>query len=722
MRKKKSTEINKEKDNSLILQKEYHEEIEEDILNYSLSAIVRAIPDARDGMKPVGRRLLFQMKQDHNTSSNPYKKSVRSVGNTLSKYHPHGDTSVYEALVRMAQSFKLNLPLIDGHGNFGSLNDGPAAMRYTEARLSKFAETMLDDLEKDVVLMQSNFDNSENEPLVLPCRVPNALINGGSGIATGISTSLPLFNAQQAIDSAILYLTKKNVSIDDLLKVMPGPDFPSGGIIVNKSNTRELYTTGQTKFIIRSKIILEKHKTGKDSLIITEIPYGLSIDRIVDAIIDLIVNRKLPEITEVRDESSKEGIRINLILKKEMTAKEIENLKNKLFKLTPLEISEAYNLMMTYNLRPHLFTMPEYFKVFLDFQREITTKKYQYLLNKYNTRKEILDGLIMAADIVDVIIETIRGSVNSKIAKNVLMTGDISKVNFKTKSFASKARKFKFSEIQASSILSLRLEQLSGLEILAFQKELTDLNKKIDNANKILSSEKALNNEIKRYMTEIRDQFATPRKTELIDAKAAEYKEQKIVEDVMVTIDKFGYLKLLSETNYNKLSSDELNNLTFDKKTNTEDKLFFFTKDGNAYSFKMEEIIKTKSASPRGILVDSLIESKNAKDAKPIFTCLESELKTMECLFVSSDGFIKRVKMDEFIVSKSILKATVLNDGAYIQGIFNTKGKKELILKPSSGKDVVREISSISTYRKVSRGIIGIRLKDGQTIEEIILK
>lgn len=721
MRKKKSAEINKE--NSLIVQKEYHEEIEEDILNYSLSAIVRAIPDARDGLKPVHRRILYAMKTAHNTYDKPYRKSIKGVSETMGRFHPHGDASVYDAMVRLGQDFKMGMTLMDIHGNGGSIDGDPAAAsRYTEMRLAKFAETLLEDIEKGVVPMADNFDGSEKEPLVLPSRIPNALINGNQGIATGIATNVPSHSLSESIDAFLYFIDHKKVTLDKILEIMPGPDFPTGGIIINKDELRNLYLTGQSRVITRAKIQIERNKKGKDSLIVTEIPYSMSGQKtkIIESINDLIINRKLPEVIEVRDESSKEGIRINIILKKEMTVKELNNLENKLFKLTPLESSETFSLMMTYNLRPKLFTLLEYFKVFHEFQKDITKKKYEYLLNKYSDRKEVLEGLIKAIDIIDLIVEVSRYSKNSKCIKACLTTGDTSGITFKTKSFESKAKKLRFTEKQALAIMAIRLEQLSGLEVLAFKKELTELDKKIETANKIISSETALNTEIKKYMTEIKKEFGRPRRTVITNQKQADFKEEKIIEDVVITIDKFGYLRLLSENNYSKLSGDELSNLTFDKKTNTEDKLFFFIKDGNAYSFKIEEIAKTKSASPRGILIDSLVESKNAKDTKPIFTCLESELKTMECLFVSSDGFIKRVKMDEFIVSKSILKATVLNDGAYVQLIENIKNKKQVVFTTSLDREVARPLSEINIYKKVSKGILALpHAKKNETMNTV---
>lgn len=591
-------------------------------------------------------------------------------------------------------------------------------------RLTEFAECLLEDIEKGVVPMVDNFDGTEKEPLILPARFPNALVNGNQGIAVGIATNIPPHNLGEVIDAFIYYMSHKRATVTDLLKIMPGPDYPTSGIIINKDDLINLYRTGAGRVITRAKINIERNKTGKDSLIITEIPYALSGSKtkIIDSINDLIIAKKLPEVIEVRDESSKEGIRINLILRKEMSVKELNKLENKLFKLTPLETGESYNFMMTVDLRPKQLGLLEYFRIYHDFQRDITKKKYMFLISKYQDRKEVLDGLIEAIDLIDVIVEIARYSKTNKAIKDCLMKGDISGISFKTKSFEKKASKLHFSEKQALAIMAIRLEQLSGLEIMAFKKELDDINNKIASAEKIISSDKELDSEIKRYMLDIKKKFATPRKTAITNQKQAEYKEEKISEDINITIDKFGYIKFLNDNALTKLSSDELASLVFNKKTNTEDKLAFFTKDGNMYTFKIEDLVKMKTPSARGILLDTLLESKKAPDTKPIFQCLESELKTMMTLFVSSDGFIKRVKMDEFIVSKTVLKATVLNDNAYIQGIYDIKDKNELTIELSTGKEITRKIDSISIYKKTSRGIIGAKMKPEETIEKIHIK
>lgn len=708
-----------------LIQKDYSQEIEEDILNYSLSAIVRAIPDARDGLKPVHRRILYAMKTDHNTFDKPYRKSVKGVGATMSRFHPHGDSSVYDAMIRMAQDFKMRHTLIDAQGNVGSIDgDSWAASRYVETRLTELSETLLEDIEKGVVPMVDNFDATEKEPLVLPARFPHVLVNGTQGIAVGIATNIPTHNLGEVIDAFIYFMEHKKVSLQDILKIMPGPDFPTGGIIINKDSLIDMYRTGVGKVITRAKMRLEQNKNGKDSLIITEIPYSLSgsKNKIIDVVNELIIDHRLPEISEIRDESSKEGIRINLVLKKDLTEKELKNLENKLYKLTPLESSETYNFMMTVDLRPKQLSLLEYFKVYHQFQREITKNKYNYLISKYKERKEILDGLIEAINIIDVIVEIARYSKNNKAIKECLTKGDVSGISFKTKSFETKAKKLCFSERQALAIMAIRLEQLSGLEILTFKKELDDLNKKISQAEKIISSDIEIDHEIKKYMLDIKKRFATKRLTIITNSKQAEYKEERIVEKINIVIDKYGYIKLLNSANLSKLSSDEMTSIVFNKETNTEDKIALFSADGFMYTFKIEELLKTKTSSPRGILMDSLVNTKTNSSSKIIFYCLESDMPKLETLFVSSDGFIKRVLMNEFIISKTIAKTTNLNKNAQILNIFDISDKKELILTSSSQKTINRPINTISRYKKTSRGIIGIRLKENEKIEKVVVK
>ena len=712
MRKKK---IESQDEEQLITQKEYHEEIEEDILNYSLSAIVRAIPDARDGLKPVHRRILYAMKTDHNTYDKPYRKSIKGVGSTMSRFHPHGDSSVYDAMIRLGQNFKMGECLVDGHGNLGSIDGDPcAASRYTETRLTEFAECLLQDVEKSVVPMVDNFDGTEKEPLILPAQIPHALVNGNQGIAVGITTNTPPHNLGEVVDAFIYYLDHKRVSLKALLEIMPGPDFPTGGIIINQNDLENLYRFGQGRVITRAKMELERHTKDKDSLIVTEIPYASSgaKTKIVDTINDLIISKRLPELIEVRDESNKEGIRINIVLKKNMTQKEINKLQNKLFKLTPLEASESYIFMFTVDLRPRQLGLLDYFKIYHEFQREVVKKKYEFLLKKYLARKEVLDGLTKAIDMIDVVVEVARYSKNSKAIKKCLMEGDITGINFKTKSFATKAKKFNFTEIQANAIMAIRLEQLSGLEIKSIQDEAVKLDKDIAQAEAIIKSDKLIDSEIKKTMLAIKKKFAKPRKTKITNAKQADFKEEKVVTDLFVTVDKFGYIKTVDTI------KDITDDFIFAKETKSDDKVLFFAEDGNVYRVKIEDLLKQK-AGARGTLISTLFDGA---EVKILHTMFESELSKAKLLFISSDILIKVVPGSEFIANKRILKATNLSEDAYVTHVVDIENKKEIDFVTTKDRTVVKPIKEVQEYKKNSRGVQGLRFRKDEEVDNIIIK
>jgi DNA gyrase subunit A len=623
-------------------------------------------------------------------------------------------------MVRMAQDFKMRVPLIDGQGNFGSIDgDASAASRYTEARLSKEAEYLLEDLDKNIIPMVDNFDGLEQEPLVLPARIPNLYINGSQGIAIGIATNIPTHNPKEIIDAIIYYIDHKKVKLEKLLEIMPGPDFSTGGIIINKNELLNLYKTGLGRVVTRAKLEYKHNKVGKDSIIVTEIPYSYSGNKtkIIEIINDCIINKTLPELSEVRDESDKTGIYINLVLKKELTKEEFKKLESKLYKFTPLQTSETYNFMVTDNLRPKQIGLLEYIECFYNFQKELTKNKYIYLIDKYQARLEILDGLKKALDLIDVIIEIARYSKNNQAIKDCLMKGDISNVKFKTKSYETKAKKLCFSERQALAIMAIKLQDLSNFEVLELEKEYLDIQKKISDAQKIISDSKTLDSEIKKYLNQYKKELDVPRKTIITNDKIDTYKEEKVIEDVYFCIDKFNYIKVINE---NELDSNpECQYLN----SNNDDKIIIFCDDGNAYTFKTEDILKTKNMSARGILLDTLLKTKNSEDLEILFVTTESNLNNLKLLFVSTDAFIKTCMADEFIASKTILKATVLNSGARVAKIYDVSdnlGNLELI----SDKDrkLIRPIKDIQTYKKTSRGVIGLKLKDSESIKEINIK
>lgn len=443
-----------------IVKTEYSEEMQKSYMNYSMSVITaRAIPDARDGLKPVQRRVLYDMSELRLNHDKPHRKSARIVGDTMGKYHPHGDSSIYETLVVMSQVFKKGMPLVNGHGNFGSIEgDGAAAMRYTEARLEKFAEEVyLKDLDKTVEFIP-NYDETEKEPEVLPVRVPNLLINGAEGIAVGMSTSIPPHNLGEVIDAVMAYIDNPDISTRELMEYMPGPDFPTGGIIANKSGLAEIYETGSGKIKLRGKIDIElgKRKADKDKMVITEIPYtmiGAGINKFLVDVAELVESKKLTDVVDISNQSNKDGIRIVLELKKDA---DVEKIRNILYKKTKLEDTYGVNMLAIAGGRPETLNLKGILKNYLDFQYHNATRKYQALLEKELEKKEIREGLIKACDIIDLIIAVLRGSKNLKDAKACLMTGDTSNIKFRVSGFAEDAKNLHFTEKQASAILEMR--------------------------------------------------------------------------------------------------------------------------------------------------------------------------------------------------------------------------------------------------------------------------
>ena len=459
---------------SQIIRTEYSDVMRKSYIDYAMSVIIsRALPDVRDGLKPVQRRTLYDMYELGIRYDKPYRKCARIVGDTMGKYHPHGDSSIYESLVVMAQEFKKGMVLVDGHGNFGSIEgDGAAAMRYTEARLTKFTqEAYLADLDKDIIDFGPNFDETEKEPLVLPVRVPNLLVNGAEGIAVGMATSIPTHNLGEVIDAVKAYMKNDAVTTKQLMKYIKGPDFPTGGIVVNKDDLPEIYETGQGKIKIRGKVEVEELKGGKKQLVITEIPYtmiGAGIGKFLNDVCNLVETKKTTDIVDISNQSSKEGIRIVLELKK---GADVENLKNMLYKKTRLEDTFGVNMLAVANGRPETLGLKAIIEHHVDFQFELTTRKYKTLLAKELDKKEVQEGLIKACDVIDLIIEILRGSKSVKDAKACLTQGITENIKFKSQISKKMAAMLRFTERQASAILEMRLYKLIGLEIEALQKE-----------------------------------------------------------------------------------------------------------------------------------------------------------------------------------------------------------------------------------------------------------
>ena len=528
-----------------IVKTEYSEVMQKSYIDYAMSVIcARALPDARDGLKPVQRRVLYAMEQLGLNYDKPHRKSARIVGEAMGKYHPHGDSSIYETLVVMSQDFKKGMALVDGHGNFGSIEgDGAAAMRYTEAKLKKFTQDVyLADLDKDVVDFMPNFDEMEKEPVVLPVKVPNILVNGAEGIAVGMATNIPTHNLGEVIDAVIAYMENNDISTEELLEIMPGPDFPTGGIVANKSELADIYKTGNGKLKLRGKLEFEKGKgKEKDKLVITEIPYtmiGANISKFISDVISLVENKKTNDIVDISNASDKNGIRIVLELKK---GADVEKLTNMLYKKTRLEDTFGVNMLAIADGRPEVMGLKSIIKYNVDFQYEITTRKYTTMLNKALEQKEIKEGLIRATNIIDLIIEIIRGSQQLKQAKECLVNGNTEGIKFKNPESELLAANLNFTEKQAQAILDLRLAKLIGLEVLALQKEYEDLVNKIAKYEDILHSRRSMTKVIKKDLLAIKKEYGQPRRTVIEDGKEAVFDDNKIIEqEVVFVMDKFG--------------------------------------------------------------------------------------------------------------------------------------------------------------------------------------
>lgn len=707
-----------------IITTEYSEEMQRSYMNYSMSVITaRAIPDARDGLKPVQRRVLYDMSELRLGSDKPHRKSARIVGDTMGKYHPHGDSSIYETLVVMSQVFKKGMPLVNGHGNFGSIEgDGAAAMRYTEARLEKFAEEVyLKDLDKTVPFVP-NYDETEKEPEVLPVRVPNLLINGAEGIAVGMSTSIPPHNLGEVVDTVMAYIDNPECTTKELLDILHGPDFPTGGIIANKSELLNIYETGSGRIKLRAKLEVElgKRRVDKDKLIISEIPYtmiGAGINKCLVDIADLVESKKLTDVVDISNQSNKEGIRIVLELKKDA---DIEKIKNILYKKTKLEDTFGVNMLAIAGGRPETLTLKGILKNYLDFQYENNTRKYNVLLEKELEKKEIREGLIKACDVIDLIIAILRGSKNLKDAKACLMEGDISNIHFKTPGFDEDARKLRFTEKQASAILEMRLYKLIGLEILALEKEYKETLRKIKEYEKILSSKLTMDDVIKKDLEEIKTEFATPRRTLIEDGKEAVYDETAVeIREVVFVMDKFGYGKLVDRATYDRNQETiEGENPHVIPCLNT-DKICLFTDTGLLHQVKASDIPFGKMRD-KGTPVDNLCKFDGTEE-RPIFIINASALVGRRLLFATKGAMVKLVPGEEFETNNRMVAATKLQDGDMVVSIQLTDGRTEAVLQTTNGVFLRFDLEEISTLKKNSKGVRGIKLGRGEELEQVYL-
>ncbi len=703
-----------------ILRTEYSEEMQKSYLDYSMSVITaRAIPDARDGLKPVQRRVLYDMSELHLDHDKPHRKSARIVGDTMGKYHPHGDSSIYETLVVMSQDFKKGMALVDGHGNFGSIEgDGAAAMRYTEARLKKFAEEVyLKDLDKTVEFV-SNYDETEKEPEVLPVRVPNLLINGAEGIAVGMSTSIPPHNLGEVIDATKAYMLDETISNRELMRYISGPDFPTGGIVTNKDDLLSIYETGTGKIRIRGKVETQKAKGGKTNVVITKIPYtmiGANIGKFLSDVAALGETKKTNDIVDISNQSSKEGIRIVIELRKDA---DVENFKNMLYKKTRLEDTFGVNMLAISNGRPETLGLKRIIKECVDFQFEVATRKYTTLLEKEQAKKEVQEGLIKACNVIDLIIEILRGSKDRAMAKACLVEGKIDGIKFKSKESKIMAAQLQFSEVQANAILDMRLYKLIGLEIEALIKEHEDTMANIYRYEDILERRGSMAQVIMNELDAIKKEYTRKRRTAIENAEEAVFEEKKIEEmEVMFLMDRFGYAKTVDMATYerNKEAADSENRFVFPCK-NTG-KVCLFTDQGQLHTIKVLDLPFGKFRD-KGVPIDNVSNFSTEKE-NLVFITSQSELNLYRFLFVTNKSMMKVVDGGEFDVAKRTVAATKLMDEDLVVNVAILKEQKNIVLQTHEGYFLRFPVDEIPEKKKGAIGVRGMKLADKDYIEEV---
>ncbi|MBS6679282.1 MAG: DNA topoisomerase 4 subunit A [Clostridiales bacterium] len=702
-----------------IIRTEYSEIMQKSYIDYAMSVIIaRALPDVRDGLKPVQRRTLYDMYELGIRYDRPYRKCARIVGDTMGKYHPHGDSSIYEALVVMAQDFKKGLPLVDGHGNFGSIEgDGAAAMRYTEARLQKITqEVYLKDMDKNVVDFVPNFDETEKEPAVLPVRIPNILVNGADGIAVGMATSIPPHNLGEVIDGVIAYMKNNQITTKELMKYIKGPDFPTGGIIVNKDDLLSIYESGTGKIKIRGKVETEKGKNGRTLLVISEIPYpmiGANIGKFLNDVAALVETKKTTDILDISNQSSKEGIRIVLELKK---GADVENLTNMLYKKTRLEDTFGVNMLAVADQRPETLGLRQIIEHHVDFQFEVATRKYTSLLKKEQENREIQEGLIRACDVIDLIIEILRGSKSREQVKNCLVNGETEGIRFKTKTSMRQAAKLRFSERQATAILDMRLYRLIGLEVETLMAEHEETLKKIASYEDILNNYDSMAAVIMEDLKKIKKEYSHPRKTAVENAAEIVYEEKKIEEtQVVFLMDRFGYARTIDTSVYerNKETADAENKYIFTC-MNT-DKICVFTDAGRMHTVKVLDLPYGKFRD-KGTPVDN-VSNYDSKTEQIVLVAPLAQIKEEQLCFVTGKGMVKQVDGNEFEVSKRTIGATKLGEKDRVVMVQPAAAMEHLVLQTRDGYFLKFLKEEIPVQKKNALGVRGIRMGEQDVVE-----
>ena len=704
-----------------LIQTEYSEIMQKSYIDYAMSVIIaRALPDVRDGLKPVQRRTLYDMYELGIRYDRPFRKSARIVGDTMGKYHPHGDSSIYEALVVMSQDFKKGLPLVEGHGNFGSIEgDGAAAMRYTEARLQKITqEAYLADLDKDVVDFVPNFDETEKEPEVLPAKIPNLLINGAEGIAVGMATSIPPHNLSEVIDGVIAYMKNPDINTRQMMEYIKGPDFPTGGIVTNQEDLLAIYSTGVGKIRIRGKVEIEKAKGGRENIVITEIPYtmiGANIGKFLNDVYALVETKKTNDIVDISNQSSKEGIRIVIELKRGADAK---NLCNLLYKKTRLEDTFGVNMLAVAEGRPETMGLVPIIRHHVNFQYELATRKYTTLLKKEREKKEIQEGLIKACDVIDLIIEILRGSKNIREAKDCLVNGNTENIRFKTEQSRKDAAQLHFTERQATAILEMRLYRLIGLEIEALRKEYGETMNRIQTYSRILDDRGEMAKVIIKELREIQKEYGRERRTALDNVAQAVVEEKPIEEtDVAVLIDRFSYGRCVDMSVFERnreAAEAECKRIIFCKNT---DKLAIFTNTGQMHLVKVLDLPQGKFRD-KGQPLDNVSNFDSGSERELYIEAL-GNLKEMKLIFGTKTGMLKAVDGGEFVVGKRTTAATKLAEGDELLTVAPLEDEETLVMQTVGNVFLRIEASGIPEKKKGAIGVRGIRLEPGDLLEEI---
>ena len=703
-----------------IISTEYSELMQKAYIDYAMSVIVsRALPDVRDGLKPVQRRTLYDMYELGIRSDRPYRKSARIVGDTMGKYHPHGDSSIYDALVVMAQEFKKGLPLIDGHGNFGNIEgDGAAAMRYTEARLEKITEeAFLADLDKDVADFGPNFDETEKEPVVLPVRIPNFLVNGSEGIAVGMATSTPPHNLAEVIDAELALLDNPEITTEALMRILPGPDFPTGGIIINRDDLLQIYETGQGKIRIRGKVEIEKGKSGHINLVITEIPYtmvGAGIGKFLSDVASLAENKVTNDVIDITNQSSKEGIRIVIELRKDT---DVENFKNLLYKKTRLEDTFGVNMLGILDGRPETMGLRAVLEASADFQYEIAGRKYTTLLEKEQKKREIQEGLIQACNVIDLIIEILRGSRDRAMAKRCLVSGETEGIRFRSDMSREMASQLHFTEVQADAILDMRLYRLIGLEIEALMKEHEETVANIYKYEDILENRSAMTRVIRAELLSFKKKYGQPRKTEIIQGKEAVYAApaEDTDRELFFVMDRFGYAKTMEPGIFSRNEAAVWENSRFCFPCRSGGRICLFTREGQLYTLKTADLPAGKMRD-KGVPVDNVSNYDSARE-EIVYAASQEALRLDKVVFVTESGMVKAVPGTEFDVIKKTVAATKLTPDDRVVFVSGLGDALSLVLQTRGGMFLRFAVEDIPEQKKNAIGSRGIRLSGDDTVE-----